>query len=86
MEWLWAALAIAFLVVELNTQRLVAVWVSVSAAFIMVIKAIFPDLRLVWQGLIFLGLSVLLILISYPITKKLFDKEKEKNKKQREQM
>lgn len=69
MEWLWAALAIAFLVVELNTRRLVAVWITVSASAVMVVKAIFPEFRFVWQGLLFLGLSVLLILITYPITK-----------------
>jgi len=80
MEWLWIALAIAFLVVELNTQRLVAVWISVSAASMMIIKVIFPDLRLIWQGLIFLGVSALLILITYPITKKMFDKKNHKDK------
>ena len=69
MEWLWAALAIAFMVVELNTQRLVAVWVTVSASVVMVVKSIFPEFRFMWQGLLFLGLSVLLVLITYPITK-----------------
>ena len=77
MEWLWTALAIAFLVVELNTRRLVAVWISVSASIIIVLKAIFPDLRLVWQGVTFLGLSVLLILITYPLTKKIFKNDAE---------
>lgn len=79
MEWLWASIAIAFLVVELNTRRLMAVWITVSASLVMLIKAIFPDIRLVWQGLIFLGLSVLFILISYSITKKMFRKNKEEN-------
>lgn len=77
MEWLWTALAIAFLVVELNTRRLVAVWISVSASIVIVLKAIFPDLRLVWQGVTFLGLSVLLILITYPLTKKIFKNDAE---------
>ena len=66
-------MAIAFMVIELNTRRLVAVWVSVSASISMVIKAIFPELRFLWQGVIFLTLSVILILITYPITKKLFE-------------
>lgn len=76
MEWLWAALAIAFLVVELNTRRLVAVWITVGASIVMVVKAIFPDFRFVWQGVLFLTSSVLLILITYPITRKIFNKKK----------
>ena len=76
MEWLWAALAIAFLVVELNTRRLVAVWITVGASIVMVVKAIFPDFRFVWQGVLFLTLSVLLIFITYPITRKIFNKKK----------
>ena len=74
MEWLWASLAIAFLVVELNTRRLVAVWVSVGASMSMIIKSIFPELRFVWQGVLFLILSAILILITYPITKNLYNK------------
>lgn len=69
MEWLWASLAIAFLVVELNTRRLVAVWVSVGASMSMMVKLIFPDLRFVWQGVIFLALSAVLILITYALRK-----------------
>lgn len=76
MEWLWAALAIAFLVVELNTRRLIAVWITVGASIVMVVKAIFPDFRFVWQGVLFLTSSVLLILITYPITRKIFNKKK----------
>ena len=75
MEWLWVALAIVALVVELNTRRLVAVWVSVSAAQVILLRVIFPDLRLIWQGLIFIGLSALLILITYPVTKKILNKD-----------
>ena len=69
MEWLWASLAIAFLVVELNTRRLVAVWVSVGASMSMMVKMIFPELRFVWQGVIFLALSAVLILITYALRK-----------------
>ena len=76
MEWLWASLAIAFLVVELNTRRLVAVWVSVGASMSMMVKLIFPELRFVWQGVIFLALSAVLILITYPITRTIFNKNK----------
>lgn len=80
MEWLWASLAIAFLVIELNTRRLVAVWVSVGASMSMMIKAVFPDLRFVWQGVIFLALSVILILITYPITREIFNKNHKDDK------
>ena len=69
MEWLWASLAIAFLVIELNTRRLVAVWVSVGASMSMMVKVIFPELRFVWQGVIFLALSAVLILITYALRK-----------------
>lgn len=75
MEWFWIAIAIAFLVIELNTLKLVAAWVSVAASSVMMIKGIFPDVRLVWQLVIFLCLASLLILLTYPIIKNRFNKE-----------
>ena len=75
MEWFWIAIAIAFLVIELNTLKLVAAWVSVAASSVMIIKGIFPDVRLVWQLVIFLCLASLLILLTYPIIKNRFNKE-----------
>ena len=64
MEWLWTSVAIAFLVIELTTKRLVAVWVSLSAIFVNLIDAAFSGVGVLWQGAIFIGLSALLILIT----------------------
>ncbi len=87
MEWLWTSVAIAFLVIELTTKRLVAVWVSVSALIVNLIDAIFSGIGVLWQGAIFIGLSALLILITYPITKRIFNKtdiETEEQKNEQE--
>lgn len=86
MEWLWISVAIAFLVIELTTKRLVAVWVSISALIVNLIDAIFSGIGVLWQGAIFLVLSAILILITYPLTKKLFTKcnksEEQKNEQE----
>ena len=78
MEWLWIAVAIAALVIELTTKRLVAVWVALSALIVNLVDGVF-NVGLLWQGAIFIGMSVLLILVTYPLTKKLLRKENDKN-------
>lgn len=83
MEWLWIAVAIAALVIELTTKRLVAVWVALSALIVNLIGGI-SDIGLLWQGAIFIGMSVLLILVTYPLTKKLLRKENNKDFEERE--
>lgn len=84
MEWLWVSVAIAFLVIELTTKRLVAVWAAVSALTTTLIDVAFTSVGLLWQGVIFLSLSAILILISYPITKKLFNKSEDKTKNEQD--
>ena len=62
-------------------------WVSVSALIVNLIDAVFSEVGVLWQGAIFLGLSALLIFITYPITKKLFNKndiESEEQKNEQE--
>lgn len=75
MEWLWVALAIVFIVIELNTFRLIAIWASVSALAVLGLRYVLP-IGLVYQGLIFLGLSAILILIGRPLVKRIINRKK----------
>lgn len=75
MEWLWVALAIVFMVIELNTFRLIAIWASVSALVVLGLRYVLP-IGLVYQGLIFLGLSAILILIGRPLVKRIINRKK----------
>ena len=82
MDWLWVAVAIACLVIELTTKRLVAVWVALAALIVNLVDAVASGIGVLWQGAIFVGLSALLILLTYPLTKRLVNKaENEKEDK-----
>ena len=85
MEWLWIGIAIAFLVIELTTKRLVAVWISLSALFVNLIDLVFSGVGVLWQGAIFVILSALLVVITYPLTKRIFGKHNENKEEKNEQ-
>ena len=80
MEWIWVAVAIGFFAVELTTKRLIAIWATLGALITTMLDIIFVDMGLVHQGLIFLGVSSLLILASYPLTKSILSKDKDEAK------
>ena len=68
--WVWFGLALLFVVVELCTIDLVAVWFAISALILGVIAAIFTELQFGWQALIFVVLSFVLFLATRPFVKK----------------
>ena len=76
MTWIWLGLAIFFLIVELATAEIVAVWFFGSAFILTIVAAIFPNLFWGWQIVIFILLSVILLWISRPLVKKLTAKGK----------
>ena len=78
MEWMWVwfGLALAFLVAELCTIDLVAVWFAIAAAILGILAAIFTELQIGWQALIFIVLSTGLFMATRPFVKK-FMKRKE---------
>ena len=78
MAWLiWLGIAIAMLVVEAFTVDLIAIWFAVAGFVSVIITAIFPDLFYVWQILIFVVLSAVLVLSTRNMVKKFLKRKKD---------
>lgn len=71
MMWVWFSLAILLLVVELATTQFVSIWFSASALVTGLIVSIFDEMGIVWQGLIFVALSVVALVATRPLVRKL---------------
>ena len=71
MMWLWFALAVVLLVVELSTTQFVSIWFSASALVTGIIVAIFNEMNIAWQIVIFVILSVGTLFATRPLVKKL---------------
>ena len=76
MMWVWFALAIFLLVVELVTVQFVSIWFSASALITGLLVAIFGELSVAWQIVIFVVLSVAALLATRPLVKKLTSRSK----------
>ena len=74
MMWLWFAVAIGFLVLELITTQFISIWFAVSALITGIIKVIANDLPMTWQIVIFVVLSAILVAASRPLVKKYLKK------------
>lgn len=74
MMWAWFALAILLLVVELTTTQFVSIWFSAAALVTGLIVSIFSEMQIVWQVLIFVALSVIALVATRPLVKKLTSK------------
>ena len=78
MTWVaWIALAVVLFIVELTTTDLVAVWFALAAMALAIITAIFEKLPLVWQIVIFVALSTLLVVLTRRFVKKLTQRKKD---------
>ena len=71
MMWVWFALAILLLVVELATVQFVSIWFSASALVTGIVVTIFNDMPIVWQIVLFVVLSVVALFATRPLVKKL---------------
>lgn len=71
MMWVWFSLAILLLVVELATTQFVSIWFSASALVTGLVVSIFDEMGIVWQCLIFVALSVVALVATRPLVKKL---------------
>ena len=76
MMWIWFALAVLFIVLEVFTTDLVSVWFAVSALALGVVTGIASDLHIGWQIFIFVLLSGALVLATRPLVKKFLKKKK----------
>lgn len=78
MYWIiWLCFALVLLAVELLTVDLVAVWFAISSLILVIITAIFPELHLIWQIVIFVSASLALLLSTRKLVKKLMKRRKE---------
>ena len=68
LPWVWLAVCIACTIIEAVTFELVTIWFA-AAALVMVFLSFLP-IPLVWQLLVFLALSALLLVFSRPIALK----------------
>lgn len=80
MAWFWLALAIALMVIELSTTQLLSLWFSIGAGITAIVKVIFQDIGIVWQVVIFAVVSLVLLIATRPLAKKLLSKSGEGNK------
>lgn len=79
--WFWFGLAILLLVVELLTTDLVSIWFSAASLLVGALVAIFPDLPIAWQFVIFVFSSAGLLLATRPLVNRFlnFSRAKDTN-------
>ena len=76
MMWLWFGLTVGLLTVEIATTELVAVWFAVASLILGIVTAFFPSLDIIWQVVIFVALSGILVLATRPLVKKIMKRNK----------
>lgn len=62
MPWIWGAIFVLTLLIELETADLDALWFSVGSLVSLIVVLIFPNIDLIWQLVIFISSTILLIL------------------------
>ena len=79
MDWwvLWIGLAVVLFIVELTTTDLVAVWFALGSLVLAIVTAIFDKLPVVWQVVIFVALSALLVILTRRFVRKLLQRRKD---------
>ena len=74
---LWIGLAVVLFIVELTTTDLVAVWFALASLVLAIVTAIFSKLSVVWQVVIFVALSALLVILTRRFVRKLLQRRKD---------
>ena len=62
MPWIWGAIFIVTLAIEFETTDIDALWFSAGALVTLIVTLFFPKLDLVWQLVIFIGITIILLL------------------------
>jgi membrane protein implicated in regulation of membrane protease activity len=80
MVWIWLSLAIALVVVEMSTTQLVSIWLALAAGITAIITALVAsfggNLPLVWQIVIYVASSAILLASTRKFVKKFLKKSK----------
>lgn len=71
MPYVWLGIAVVLAVVEVLTTQLVTLWFVIGAAVTAVCSATFLKEQLVWQIVIFIVISAVMLILTRPLVKKL---------------
>ena len=69
MSYVWISLTVVMLVIECLTTQLTCIWMSISAAVVAILTALFPALPIPVQILIFILLSGALLAATRPLVR-----------------
>lgn len=71
MPYIWLGIAVVLAVIEVSTTQLVTLWFVIGAAVTAVCSATFLKGQLVWQIVLFIVVSALMLILTRPLVKKL---------------
>lgn len=69
--WVWGIVTAVALVIEFITSDLITIWFGAGGLVTLLVVALAPELHVVWQLVIFVGVSVVLLLSTRKICLKL---------------
>ncbi len=73
MIWFWAVLAVVLIIIEALTVQLVTLWFAVGA--ICSVVASLLGATVLWQFIIFVGVSLVVLILTRPYVKKVIEKK-----------
>ena len=71
MPYVWLGIAVVLAIVEVSTTQLVTLWFVIGAAATAVCSATFLKDQLVWQIVLFIAISAIMLILTRPLVKKL---------------
>lgn len=71
MPYIWLGIAVVLAIIEVSTPQLVTLWFVIGAAITAVCSATFLKEQLLWQIVLFLAVSAILLALTRPFVKKL---------------
>lgn len=73
--WIWGIVTALALVIEFLTADLITIWFAAGGLVTLLVVALAPEIPLIWQFVIFVGVSVVLLLSTRKICLKLLNKD-----------
>ena len=74
--WIWGIVTAVNLVIEFLLSNLFTLWFSAGGMITLLVVALVPTISLVWQFVIFISVSVVLLLCVRKICVKLLNRDK----------
>lgn len=79
MIWVWGIITAVALILEFVSAGLLSIWFAAGAFVTLIVTAIWGNLPIIWQCVIFVVVSCLLLVATRPIFKKLTSKSEKTN-------